>query len=86
MERGVGRPPTGGKKREADTGLRYLGCEAPVPGSWTSKGGAAARALQRSKQVNQRHAAQNGRYPILSISATQRPDSPSHLALQCRPM
>ena len=78
MERDVGR--RGGKKREADTGLRYLGCEAPVPGSWTSKGGAAARALQRSKQVNQRHAAQNGRYPILSISATQRRvSSPSFL-------
>ena len=34
-----------------------------VLGSWTSEGG-KGRAPQRSKQVNQRHAAQNGRYPI----------------------
>ena len=44
---------------------------AGVPGSWTS--GKKVSASERSKQVNQRHAAQNGRYPILSISAIQRP-------------
>ena len=44
-----------------------------VLGSWTS--GKKVWASERSKQVNQRHAAQNGRYPILSISATQRPVS-----------
>ena len=46
---------------------------AGVPGSWTS--GKKVWASERSKQVNQRHAAQNGRYPILSISAIQRPVS-----------
>ena len=48
---------------------------APVGfrGPWMS--GKKVSASGGPKQVNQRHAAQNGRYPILSISATQRPVS-----------
>ena len=44
-----------------------------VLGSWTSEGG-KGRAPQRSKQVNQRHAAQNGRHPILHF----RDSTPPH--------
>ena len=40
-------------------------------GPWMS--GKKVSASGGPKQVNQRHAAQNGRYPILSISAIQRP-------------
>ena len=48
-------------------------------GPWMS--GKKVSASGGPKQVNQRHAAQNGRYPILSISAIQRPVSgPSNIS------